>query len=197
MLANSLLVPEGSPTITNSAGTQRWAGFLVRDHAHSPMPGDTATLQRRRHTLSDKLIVVLDDCIERNWIHAAHRRFFQLPYRQIDLDTQETSFCRHWVNIFSPPDDYVSAVPLFRHLATLANNTWGENAVLKRMDAYSTTHGDMPLLHRDLESGRGLTAVFYGNALWDPAWTSETGVLRRCGGAQNIGSTTPRQARHI
>jgi SM-20-related protein len=158
-----------------SGYAERWAGFLFRDHQQIRAPEARAGLLTRKHILSEKAILVLDDCIDPSWVQGAHRWFFQLPYRRIDSDTRETTYCRHWVNTLTPADHHVTAVPLFHRLAAIAVEASGQcSADLRRIDAYSTCYGDLPLFHRDLESGRGLTAVFYGNAVWDDSWMSET-----------------------
>lgn len=152
-----------------------WAGFLFRDHQYAKAQDDACGLIVRRHVLSGREILVLDGCANRRWIYAAHRWFFQLPYRRVDADTLETTFSRHWIATFAPAWDQVQVVPLFARLASLAIAVSDEHeAKIRRLDGYSATFGDLPLLHRDLEVGRGLTALFYGNAEWETDWGGET-----------------------
>lgn len=152
-----------------------WAGFRFSDRANATSLVDPSPVVTRRHEIAGKMIGVLDHVLERSWIVAVHRWFFQLAFRRIDVDTWNTVHSRHWINAFSPAERFEKAVPVFQRLVAHIRAAAPEReATLRRINAYSTTYGDLPLLHRDLESGEGLTGVFYGNAEWDSGWTGET-----------------------
>lgn len=176
-LQERLLLPASAICLqaADHSGRSPWSGFRFCDHSRGREEFDWRTRETRRHTLSGKLIQVLDGCIDDHWIFGAHRWLFQLSYRRLDSDTRHTKYSRHWVNTLLPAEDYVQAVPLFARIARLAMAASGNpHAVLKRIDAYSTSYGDLPLTHQDLEFGRGLTALLFGNAEWDSEWTGET-----------------------
>jgi hypothetical protein len=173
-VAQGLLLPIGRRAALPAAGSSRWAGFRLGDHASCNGRHGVASLVTRRHQLGRYRIDVLDHVFEPQWLVAIHRWFFQMPYRRTDIDRRGTSQIQHWVNEFWPASRVVGAVPALAALEAMARAVAAHRRLtLKRARAYNVSYGDLPLAHRDLERGRGLTAVYFGNARWLDAWAGE------------------------
>ncbi len=168
-----LPVPSVNDPVLPGDFSSKWAGFRFCDQFS--IGGTEISRPARSHELPDGEITVFDNVLDENCIVAMHRWFFQLPFRRIDADTPSTFSTRHWVNSFVPVDRFIRSVPVFRLIVDFVAAAYpNRQLMLRRIDAYGTTYGDIPLLHRDAEPGEGVTAILYGNAEWPDLWMAET-----------------------
>lgn len=174
---HGILLPASIEDEPLAPGTQTsgWSGFRFWDMQNVISHAQPALSPSRVHNLSGRHLKVFDGVLEQSWIQSVHRWFFQLPFRRIDVDTMSTLHSRHWVNSFSPVNRFVNSVAVFRLVVEIALSASPDRpAMLRRIDAYSATYGDLPLPHRDTGHEDGLTAVLYANVEWSGLWMGET-----------------------
>lgn len=127
--------------------------------------------ESRRLLVAGLPVVVLDDMMEADAITELFQRARRLPYTLSDIDSDATSYARHWKH------ELVGAemeARLYRGLLDIAEATLPTyEPTLKRVHYNLHLYGDVQFAHTDT-NGPGLTVLLYVNDQWPLSWMGET-----------------------
>jgi hypothetical protein len=125
----------------------------------------------RHVTIGERQLLVLDGIFADKDIESIHQFLVRLPYRLNDVDSNETSYSRHWKAEL--PVEMAQSTPVFRKCVELTREVMNSKPlVLRRVHSNLHLYGDMQFPHIDLVGG--VTTLYYANPGWDDKWMGET-----------------------
>jgi len=181
LLEDRVLITAGS-----HAKSEAWSGFRLceADDALSDQQSGELVVEERREV--DHPVLIIDNALRATCITALEEWFNRQTFSLADIDSERTSYSRHWVKPLDSKISDLLTVPLISWLDAITRNCRLHSEILlAEAKAYITPYGDVPTYHKDSERGPTITAVLFAHKQWQLDWGGEL-IIADMGGEPKI-----------
>lgn len=151
-----------------------WEGFRICNTNSDMLIEGTDDIEIEEWEGVDFPVYVLDKPFNKVCLKSLIKWFSRQTFSRIDVDSESTSFSKHWVRFLDPQVERLLMVPLLGWIDALCRESMSMyNLRLIEVKAYMTPYGDIPTYHKDSEFGPTVTCIIFCHEVWGKDWGGE------------------------